>query len=62
MSLAIGYILLPFDLIPDFLPVIGHLDDAIIVPGLVLLAMKRISPELVKECRERVIEGDANEK
>ena len=51
LGLAIGYALLPFDLIPDFLPVIGHLDDAIIVPGLIYLALKRVPQEVVVECR-----------
>ena len=52
--LAIGYVLLPFDLIPDFIPVLGQLDDALIVPGLVYLALKMIPQDVVVECRERV--------
>ncbi len=53
LALALGYALSPIDLIPDFIPVIGHLDDALIVPGLVLWALKSV-PEVVKtECREQ---------
>lgn len=54
LGMAIFYALLPFDLVPDFLPVIGYLDDLIIVGGLAMLAMRLIPKELVKENRERI--------
>jgi uncharacterized membrane protein YkvA (DUF1232 family) len=53
LGLAVGYLLLPFDLIPDFIPVIGQLDDLIIVPGLIYLALKIIPEEVVSACREQ---------
>ncbi|HEX9997399.1 MAG TPA: YkvA family protein [Abditibacterium sp.] len=52
---AIGYALLPFDLIPDFLPIIGHLDDAVIIPGLIYLALKRVPKTIYEECRAAVV-------
>ncbi len=51
LGMGIGYALLPFDLIPDFIPVIGHLDDAIIVPGLIYMAMKRVPDAVKTACR-----------
>jgi len=54
LGLAVGYALLPFDLIPDFIPVLGHLDDLVIVPGLVILALWLIPKEVVAECRKEV--------
>lgn len=51
LGLAVGYALLPFDLIPDFIPVIGHLDDLVIVPVLVIFALRLIPADVVVECR-----------
>lgn len=54
LGLAVGYLLLPFDLIPDFIPVIGHLDDVMIVPGLIYLALKMIPDEITNACRDQL--------
>jgi uncharacterized membrane protein YkvA (DUF1232 family) len=51
LGAAVGYLLLPFDLIPDFIPVIGQLDDVLIVPGLVALALRFIPKEIIEEAR-----------
>ena len=47
-----AYALSPIDLIPDFVPVLGHLDDAVIVPLGIMLAIKLIPDDLMAEFRE----------
>ena len=54
---AVAYAASPIDLIPDFIPVIGHLDDLLIVPGLAWLALRQIDPELLLELRQLAEDG-----
>ena len=56
LVVAIGYALSPIDIIPDFIPVLGYLDDVILVPGLIVLALKIIPPEVVDDCRAKARE------
>jgi uncharacterized membrane protein YkvA (DUF1232 family) len=46
-----GYALSPIDLIPDFVPVLGYMDDVIIVPLGILIVVKMIPPEIMAEHR-----------
>jgi uncharacterized membrane protein YkvA (DUF1232 family) len=49
--LAIGYLLLPFDLIPDFLPIIGQLDELVIIPLLLYFALKLTPQDIIAACK-----------
>ena len=51
--LVVGYAFSPIDLIPDFIPVLGYLDDLIIVPLGIALAIKLIPKDIMKECRQQ---------
>jgi uncharacterized membrane protein YkvA (DUF1232 family) len=52
LAVILAYALSPIDLIPDFIPVIGYLDDLVIIPAGVFLALKLIPGEVIAECRE----------
>jgi uncharacterized membrane protein YkvA (DUF1232 family) len=52
-ALVVGYAFCPIDLIPDFVPVLGYLDDLILVPLGIWLALKLIPPVVMAEARER---------
>ncbi|MEY2802107.1 MAG: hypothetical protein RL513_1692 [Pseudomonadota bacterium] len=51
--LAVAYALSPIDLIPDFIPVLGYLDDVVLLPLLVWLALRCIPAGVLHECREQ---------
>lgn len=53
LALVLGYLASPIDLIPDFIPVIGHLDDLLLVPAGLALAVKMIPKEVMEECRKK---------
>jgi len=50
---VVGYAFSPIDLIPDPIPILGYLDDLILIPLGVLLALRMIPEEVMAECRER---------
>ena len=52
-GLTVAYALSPVDLIPDFVPVLGYLDDVLVLPALIALTVRRIPPEVLASCRER---------
>jgi uncharacterized membrane protein YkvA (DUF1232 family) len=54
LGLAVGYLLMPFDLIPDFIPVLGQLDEVVIIPILLYIALLLIPKATIKSCREQV--------
>lgn len=54
LGFALLYLVSPIDLIPDWLPVLGQLDDLVFVPYLVRLALRGIPPEVINECRREI--------
>lgn len=48
---VVAYALSPIDLVPDFIPVLGYIDDILLLPGLIWLAVRLIPDEVLRECR-----------
>ncbi|MCB2149198.1 MAG: DUF1232 domain-containing protein [Deltaproteobacteria bacterium] len=61
-ALVVAYAVSPIDLIPDFIPVLGYLDDLIILPLGILLAVKMIPVEVMEACRARAGETSPEKK
>jgi len=56
-ALIIGYALSPIDLIPDFIPLLGYLDDLILIPEGITLLVKIIPKDILEECRTKAQSG-----
>ena len=52
-AVIVVYALSPIDLIPDFIPFLGYLDDIIILPTLIILCVKCIPNDVFESCRSR---------
>ena len=53
---VVAYVLSPIDLIPDFIPVLGYVDDVLLLPGLIWLAIRFLPTEVLAECRAQADE------
>jgi uncharacterized membrane protein YkvA (DUF1232 family) len=52
-ALVVAYLFSPIDLIPDFIPILGYVDDLVVVPLGISLALKMIPPEVIADARKR---------
>ncbi len=48
---VVAYALSPIDLIPDFIPVLGYVDDVLLLPALIFLAIRLLPDDVLAECR-----------
>jgi uncharacterized membrane protein YkvA (DUF1232 family) len=56
VALIVAYAFSPIDLIPDFIPVLGYLDDLVLIPMGVIIALRMIPKEVLAECRVKAEE------
>lgn len=52
-AFVVAYALSPIDLIPDFIPVLGYVDDVLLLPGLIWLTIRLIPQAVLAECRSK---------
>jgi len=50
-AFVVAYALSPIDLIPDFIPVLGYVDDVLLLPALIALCIRLIPANVLRECR-----------
>lgn len=55
-AVVVGYALSPIDLVPDFIPVLGYLDDLVLIPLGISLAIRMIPKTVMEECRKKAEE------
>lgn len=55
-AFVVAYALSPIDLVPDFIPILGYVDDVLLLPGLMWLAIRSMPPALMQEERLRADE------
>jgi uncharacterized membrane protein YkvA (DUF1232 family) len=53
MAAIVAYAFSPIDLVPDFVPILGYLDELILLPIGISIALKMIPPDIVMDCRAR---------
>jgi uncharacterized membrane protein YkvA (DUF1232 family) len=53
--LTLGYLVSPIDLVPDFIPFVGWIDDLVIVPFLMMTSLKTIPEEIINDSRKTMI-------
>lgn len=61
-ALVVGYAFCPIDLIPDFIPILGYLDDLVLIPAGLFLALKMIPAQVMADSRKRAEEHIEAEK
>ncbi len=57
---VVAYALSPVDLIPDFIPVLGYVDDVLLLPGLIWLTIQLLPADVLDECRSQADDWEAN--
>ena len=62
VAAIVAYAFSPIDLIPDFIPIVGYLDDLVLIPIGIALAIKLVPPPVLAECRARAQEVMVNGK
>lgn len=55
-AFVVAYALSPIDLIPDFIPILGYVDDVILLPVLIWFTVKLLPEEVLQDCRRQAVE------